>query len=58
MARHPINDKNGKATEYYWNDKHSADPEKASVFKKAVDGVVKKMKGVTFNSKSGKITKD
>lgn len=58
MARHPINDKNGKETEFFWSDKHATDPSKATVFKKTTEGDVKKMRGVHFDSKSGKMVKE
>ena len=57
MARHPINNKHGKATEYFWTDKHAADPEKAVVFRKTEEGV-KKMTGVHFDTKSGRLVKE
>jgi hypothetical protein len=56
MARHPILNKHGKPTEYFWTDKHALDPERATVFRKTESGV-KKMTGVHFDSKSGKIIK-
>ena len=58
MAKHPITDKNGKATEYFWSDDQAADPAKATVFRENDKGEVKKMTGVTVDSKTGKITKD
>ena len=58
MAKHPITDKNGKATEYFWSDDQAADPTKATVFRETDTGEVKKMTGVTVDSKTGKITKD
>ena len=54
--RHPINDKNGKPTEYFWTDKHAVDPERVTVFRKTEAGI-KKMRGVTFDSKAGRIVK-
>ncbi|HET9440458.1 MAG TPA: hypothetical protein VFO52_09815 [Longimicrobiales bacterium] len=57
MAQHPINNKHGKATEYFWTDKHAADPEKATVFRKTEEGV-KKMTGVHFDTKSGRLVKE
>ena len=56
MARHPISDKNGKPTEYFWSDKHATDPQKVTVFRKTEEGV-KKIRGVTFDSKAGRIVK-
>ena len=56
MARHPIN-KHGKPTEYFWTDKHADNPERATVFRQTDSGV-KKMTGVHFDSKSGKIVKE
>ena len=56
MARHPITDKNGKSTEYFWSDKHAADPQRATVFRKTEEGI-KKIRGVHFDSKAGKIVK-
>ena len=58
MAHHPITDKNGKPTEYYWSDDEAADPSKVTVFRKTETGDIKKMTGVTFDSKTGKIVKD
>jgi len=57
MARHPITNKHGKPTEYFWSDKHAADPERATVFRQT-EGVVKKMTGVHFDSKTGRIVKE
>ena len=54
--RHPIKDKHGKQTDYFWSDKHADDPKRATVFRKTVDGI-KKMRGVLFDSKAGKIVK-
>lgn len=56
MARHPINNKHGKETEYFWSDKHAENPEKVTVFRKTIEGI-KKMTGVHFDSKAGKIIK-
>jgi hypothetical protein len=56
MARHPISDKHGKPTDYFWSDKHANDPEKALVFRQTEAGV-KKMNGVHFDTKSGKMVK-
>jgi len=56
MARHTILNKHGHATEYFWSDKHATDPERVTVFRKTETGV-KKMTGVHFDSKSGKIIK-
>jgi hypothetical protein len=56
MARHPISDKNGKQTDYFWSDKHANDPERAVVFRQT-DGGVKKMTGVHFDTKAGKMVK-
>jgi hypothetical protein len=56
MARHPISDKHGKPTEYFWSDKHATDPQRATVFRKTEEGI-KKMRGVHFDSKAGKIVK-
>ena len=56
MARHPITDKNGKPTEYFWNDKNATNPEQVVVFRKTEEGV-KKMRGVVFDSKAGRIVK-
>lgn len=58
MARHPISDKNGKETEFFWSDKHATNPNKVTVFRKTIEGLVKKMRGVHFDSKSGKIVKE
>ena len=57
MAKHPISDKHGKATEYFWSDEETTDPTKATVFRQTEKGI-KKMTGVTFDSKTGKIVKD
>jgi hypothetical protein len=57
MAHHPITDKNGKPTEYFWSDDQATDPSKATVFRKTETGDIKKMTGVTFDSKAGKIVK-
>jgi hypothetical protein len=57
MARHTINNKHGKPTEYFWNDKNAADPERATVFRKTETGV-KKVTGVHFDSKTGRIVKE
>lgn len=54
--RHPIQNKHGEATEYFWSDKHSTDPKRATVFRKTENGI-KKMRGVHFDSKAGKIVK-
>lgn len=56
MARHPITDKNGKTTQYFWSDEHASNPEQAVVFRKTEEGV-KKMRGVVFDSKAGRIVK-
>ncbi len=56
MARHPITDKHGKSTEYFWSDKHASNPEQAVVFRKTEEGI-KKMRGVVFDSKAGRIIK-
>ena len=57
MARHPINNKHGQQTEYYWQDEHATDPSRATVFRETENGV-KKMRGVHFDSKTGKIVKE
>lgn len=57
MARHPITNKHGKETEYFWTDKHAADPQNVPVFRQTEAGV-KKMTGVHFDSKAGKIVKE
>ena len=54
MARHTINNKHGNPTEYFWTDKHAADPERVTVFRKTETGI-KKMTGVHYDSKAGKI---
>ncbi len=56
MARHIIFNKHGQPTEYYWTDEHASDPERVTVFRQKEDGV-KKMRGVFFDSKAGKIVK-
>jgi hypothetical protein len=56
MARHTILNKHGKPTEFFWNDKHATDPQHVVVFRKTETGI-KKMRGVTFDSKSGRINK-
>jgi hypothetical protein len=56
MARHTILNKAGKSTDYYWTDKHADDPTRVTVFRKTEDGV-KKIRGVVFDSKAGKIVK-
>ena len=56
MARHPISDKNGKTTNYFWSDEHAADPKKATVFRQTESGI-KKMTGVHFDAKAGRIVK-
>jgi hypothetical protein len=56
MARHPIPNKHGKATDYFWTDKHAADPERVTVFRQTETGI-KKVTGVHFDSKAGKIVK-
>ena len=56
MARHTITNKHGKPTEYFWTDKHAADPARVPVFRQTEAGV-KKMTGVHFDSKVGKIVK-
>jgi hypothetical protein len=55
MAMHPIK-KNGKETEYFWSDEHASNPERVTVFRKTEEGV-KKMTGVAFDSKAGRIIK-
>ena len=57
MARHTINNKHGKPTDYFWTDKHAADPENVPVFRQT-EGGIKKMTGVHFDSKAGKIVKE
>jgi hypothetical protein len=57
MARHTITNKHGKPTEYFWTDKHAEDPQRVTVFRKTEEGV-KKMTGVHFDSKAGKIVKE
>lgn len=57
MARHTITNKHGKPTDYFWSDKHAADPERVTVFRKTENGVIKKITGVFFDSKNGKIIK-
>jgi len=57
MARHVINNKHGQPTEYYWTDKHAADPQRVTVFRKTESGI-KKMRGVFFDSKAGRIVKE
>jgi hypothetical protein len=56
MARHTINNKHGRPTEYFWTDKHADNPEKVTVFRQTETGI-KKMTGVHFDSKTGKIIK-
>lgn len=56
MARHPINNKHGNPTEYFWTDKHADNPEKVTVFRQTESGI-KKMTGVHYDSKAGKIIK-
>ena len=56
MARHPISDKHGRPTEYFWSDKHAENPQRATVFRKTESGI-KKMRGVHFDAKAGKIVK-
>lgn len=56
MARHPINNKHGNPTEYFWTDKHADNPEKVTVFRQTESGI-KKMTGVHYDSKTGKIIK-
>jgi hypothetical protein len=56
MARHPISNKHGKPTEYFWSDKHAVDPERAIVFRQTEAGI-KKVTGVHYDSKNGKIVK-
>jgi len=56
MARHTIHNKHGHPTEYFWSDKHASNPERVTVFRKTETGV-KKMTGVHFDSKTGKIIK-
>lgn len=56
MARHTITNKHGQATQYYWNDKHATDPARVTVFRKTDSGV-KKMRGVFFDTKNGKMIK-
>ena len=57
MARHIINNKLGQPTDYYWTDKHAEDPARATVFRKTEAGI-KKMRGVHFDSKTGRIVKE
>ena len=57
MARQPITNKHGTPTEYFWTDKHADNPERAIVFRKTETGV-KKMNGVHFDAKSGKMVKE
>ncbi|MGQ0562369.1 MAG: hypothetical protein ACT443_10900 [Gemmatimonadota bacterium] len=56
MARHTIYNKHGKPTDYFWSDKYAADPERVTVFRQT-EGGIKKMTGVIFDSKAGKIVK-
>ena len=56
MARHPISDKNGKSTEYFWTDEHAADPKRVVVFRQTETGI-KKMTGVHYDSTAGRIVK-
>ena len=56
MARHTINNKHGQPTDYYWTDKHAEDPARVTVFRKTEAGI-KKMRGVSFDSKTGRIVK-
>ena len=56
MARHTINNKHGNPTEYFWTDKHADNPEKVTVFRQTETGI-KKMTGVHYDSKAGKIVK-
>lgn len=58
MADHPISDKNGKETEFFWSDTHAADPKNVTVFRRTIEGLIKKMRGVHFDSKAGKIVKE
>lgn len=57
MARHTINNKHGHPTEYFWTDKHAADPERATVFRQTESGI-KKMTGVHYDSKHGRMVRD
>jgi hypothetical protein len=57
MARHTINNKHGQPTEYFWTDKYAADPKRATVFRQTETGI-KKMNGVHFDSKSGKLVRE
>ena len=57
MARHRIHDDNGKPTDYFWSDKYASDPERALVFRQTEAGI-KKMTGVHFDSKNGKLVRD
>ena len=57
MARHTIHNKQGKPTDYYWSDKHATDPSRATVFRKTEEGI-KKMRGVHFDCKTGKMVKE
>lgn len=57
MARHMITNKHGKPTEYFWTDKHAENPERVTVFRKTETGF-KKMNGVHFDAKAGKIVKE
>ena len=56
MARHVIHNKHGKPTDFFWSDKHAANPERVTVFRKTETGV-KKIRGVTFDSKAGRIVR-
>ncbi len=57
MARHTITNKHGQATEYFWTDKYAKDPERAWVFRQTESGV-KKMTGVHFDTKAGRLVKE
>jgi len=57
MARHVIMNKHGNPTTYFWTDKHVNDSSEAVVFRKAGDESVKKMRGVYFDCKAGKVVK-
>ena len=56
MARHPINNKHGQPTDYFWTDKHATDPKRVTVFRKTEAGI-KKMTGVHYDSQNGRIVK-
>lgn len=56
MARHPITNKHGQTTEYFWADEHAKNPEQATVFRQTEAGI-KKIRGVVFDAKNGRIVK-